>query len=352
MSHQYVAVGWNRQKRVYDLVLLAGIASYLGIFIGFGNLLFPFATAETLIIRAAGSAAFLLLHIVLCIGPLCRLDSRFLPLLYNRRHLGVATFLLGAVHGVFGIIQFHSLGDKNPVVSLLTSNRNFTSLADFPFQQLGLLALVILFLMATTSHDFWLRNLTPPVWKFLHMLVYVAYASLIGHVTLGLLQAERSPFLAVATGMGLVTVVGLHIAAASREKKLDSTQAKPAGHGFVDACGVENIPEKCAKVISIHGERVAIFKYDGKVSAISNVCRHQNGPLGEGKIIDGCVTCPWHGYQYSPETGASPPPFTEKVATYQTKLIDGKVLIHPCAHPPGTRLEPSLIERVATGETR
>ena len=345
MSHQYQAIGWNRQKRTYDFLLLAGIASYLAIFIALGNLLFSFATAETLIIRAAGSAAFLLLHIVLCIGPLCRLDSRFLPLLYNRRHLGVATFLLGAVHGVFGIIQFHSLGDKNPVLSLLTSNRNFTSLADFPFQQLGLLALVILFLMAATSHDFWLRNLTPPVWKFLHMLVYVAYASLVGHVTLGILQSEMSSLLAVATGIGLVTVVGLHIAAAMREKKLDSTEAQPAGHGFVDACAVESIPDKCAKVISIHGERIAIFKYDGKVSAISNVCRHQNGPLGEGKIIDGCVTCPWHGYQYSPETGASPPPFTERVATFKTRIIDGRVLIDPNALAPGTRVEPSMISK-------
>src|ERR1043166_1697610 len=115
MSHQYVAVGWNRQKRVYDLVLLAGILSYLGIFIALGNSLFPFATAETLIIRAAGSAAFLLLHIVLCIGPLCRLDSRFLPLLYNRRHLGVTTFILGLAHGVFAVIQFHSLGGVNPL---------------------------------------------------------------------------------------------------------------------------------------------------------------------------------------------------------------------------------------------
>jgi len=35
-----------------------------------------------------------LLHIILSIGPLCRLDSRFLPLLYNRRHLGVTMFLL------------------------------------------------------------------------------------------------------------------------------------------------------------------------------------------------------------------------------------------------------------------
>src|SRR5258706_6306834 len=270
MSHQYVAVGWNRQKRGYDLVLLAGIVSYLGIFIGLGNLLFPFATAETLIIRAAGSAAFLLLHIVLCIGPLCRLDARFLPLLYNRRHLGVATFLLGAVHGLFGIIQFHSLGDKNPLVSLLTANRNFASLAEFPFQQLGFFALAILFLMAATSHDFWLRNLTPPVWKFLHMMVYVAYASLVGHVTLGLLQSETSPVLAIATGFGLIIVIGLHIAAASRESKVDWKTLGPAAEGFVNACALTEIPEKCATVVSLNGERVAIFKYDGKISAISN----------------------------------------------------------------------------------
>lgn len=345
MSHQYAATGWNRQKRVYDLVLFAGIASYLGIFIALGNLLFPFATAETLIIRAAGSAAFLLLHLVLCIGPLCRLDSRFLPLLYNRRHLGVATFLLGAVHGIFGIIQFHSLGDKNPLVSLLTANRNFSSLAEFPFQQLGLFALVILFLMAATSHDFWLRNLTPPIWKLLHMLVYVAYASLVGHVMLGLLQSETSPLLAIATGLGLLIVVGLHIAAASRENKVDSAKPEPSNTGFVDACMVESIPEKCATVVSIRGERVAIFKYDGKVSAISNVCRHQNGPLGEGKIIDGCVTCPWHGYQYLPENGASPPPFTEKVATFKTRIVDGRVLIDPNALAPGTRVEPSVIAK-------
>src|SRR2546422_172207 len=337
MSHKYQAIGWNRQKRVYDVVVLAGVMLYVVLFIGFGALLFPYATAETLIIRAAGSAAFLLLHVVLCIGPLCRLDSRFLPLLYNRRHLGVVTFLLGAVHGIFAIVQFHSLGDKNPLVSLLTSNQNFGSLPDFPFQQLGFLALVILFVMAATSHDFWLRNLTPPIWKTLHMLVYVAYASLIGHVTLGLLQSETSPLLAIATGLGLIIVIGLHVAAASRENKLDSSKPEPTHTGFLDACAVASIPEKCATVVSIRGERVAIFKYDGKVSAISNVCRHQNGPLGEGKIIDGCVTCPWHGYQYLPETGASPPPFTEKVATFKTRIIDGRVLINPNALAPGTR---------------
>ena len=52
--------------------------------------------------------------------------------------------------------------------------------------------LVILFVMAATSHDFWLANLTAPVWKALHMLVYVAYALLVGHVALGSLRPERS----------------------------------------------------------------------------------------------------------------------------------------------------------------
>jgi len=92
MSHQYQAIAWNRQKRVYDLVLVTGATLYLTLFIGVSAFLFPYATAKTLIIRAAGSAAFLLLHIVLCIGRSAGWTRSFLPLLYNRRHLGVLTF--------------------------------------------------------------------------------------------------------------------------------------------------------------------------------------------------------------------------------------------------------------------
>src|SRR5215467_4975882 len=246
MSHVYQAVGWNRQKRLYDTVLGIGVLLYVVLFVGIGSVLYPTSTAETLIIRSVGSAAFFLLHVVLCIGPLCRLDSRFLPLLYNRRHLGVVTFLLGLIHGAFGVVQFHGFGDQNPLVSLFISNHDFASLRDFPFQQLGFAALVILFLMASTSHDFWLRNLTPPVWKGLHMLVYLAYALLVAHVTLGELQSERSPVLLVATVFGLVVVVGLHLAAARKEVRLDRKKPHPAAQGFVDACALETIPEKCA----------------------------------------------------------------------------------------------------------
>jgi nitrite reductase/ring-hydroxylating ferredoxin subunit len=230
------------------------------------------------------------------------------------------------------------LGNVNPLVSVFVSNTRYTSIPDFPFQALGVFALLILFLMAATSHDFWLHNLTAPVWKRLHMLVYVAYGLLIAHVTLGALQSETSPLLAALLGIGLTVVTSLHLAAGSTERRKDLSN-----QGYVPACVVHDIPERRASVVSCRGERVAIFKYDGKISAISNVCQHQNGPLGEGKIIDGCVTCPWHGYQYLPDSGASPPPFTEKVATYRTRIDGNQVFVDPKPLPPGTRVEPSVI---------
>src|SRR5712692_8665894 len=344
MSVQYGAIGWNRQKKVYDATLLSLLALYLGIFVGIGAWRNPSATAETLLIRALGTAAFLLLNVVLCIGPLSRLDRRFLPLLYNRRHLGVTTFLLGLAHGGFALIQFHALGNVNPLVSLFISNPRYDSVADFPFQALGFVALIILFLMAATSHDFWLRNLSAPVWKRLHMLVYVAYTLLVAHVTLGVLQSERSPVLAVTLALGFLTVLSLHLAAARRERRTDEHVPPIDNDGFVDVCGADEIPEKRAVIVSVSGERVAVFRYDGKVSAISNVCQHQNGPLGEGRIIDGCVTCPWLGYQYRPEDGAAPAPFKEKVPTFRVKVVEGTVFVHPRPNAPGTYVEPARIE--------
>ncbi|HEY2013461.1 MAG TPA: Rieske 2Fe-2S domain-containing protein [Bryobacteraceae bacterium] len=343
MSVSYQAVGWNRTKKIYDGLLAAALAGYMGIFAGIGSLVHPNATVETLLIRALGTAALLLLHVILAIGPLCRLDRRFLPLLYNRRHLGVTMFVLALAHGSFATVQFHALGNLKPLVSLLASNTRFDSVADFPFQSLGFFALLILFVMAATSHDFWLHNLTAPVWKGLHMLVYVAYALLIGHVTLGALQSETSPLLAGVLGVGLTAITGLHLAAALVERRNDQPRAAVV-HGYVPVGLLDSIPEKRARVISCGGERVAVFKYDGRISAVSNVCQHQNGPLGEGKIIDGCITCPWHGYQYLPETGASPPPFTERVSTFRTLVVGNQVFVHPSPLPPGTRVEPSVIE--------
>ena len=341
MGHGYQAVGWSPFKKRYDGVLAGALGICLALFVAVSLLARPEITAETLLIRAFGTAALLLLHLILAIGPLARLDRRWLPLLYNRRHLGVTMFVLALAHGGLATFQFHALGDRPVLVSLLTSNLRVDDLGQFPFHQLGFGALVILFLMAATSHDFWLAQLTAPVWKALHMGVYLAWALLVAHVALGALQDERSPLAAGALGLGVLTLGALHLAAGWRERATDRLRAALAADGYVEVCGVDEIAEKRAKVVTLGGERVAVFRYDGQVSALSNVCQHQNGPLGEGRILDGCVTCPWHGFQYLPATGASPPPFTERVPTFRVRLAGRRIFVDPRPLPAGTFVEPA-----------
>ena len=336
MGVSYQAVGWNRQKKIYDWLIFGFCVTYLATFIGLTAIFNPDYTFETVLIRSTSTLAVLLLHIILSIGPLTRINRKFLPLLYNRRHLGVTMFCISLIHAGFGIFQFHALGDVSPLVSLFTSNTNYGSLADFPFQALGFFALIIFFLMAITSHDFWLHNLSPKIWKTLHMFVYVAYFLIIMHVMLGVIQYETNPVFVLILVIGSATLICLHIIAGSREVKKDKLIYEMKENGFSKVCTINDIEENRAKIFCLDKERIAVFKVDEKLFAISNVCKHQNGPLGEGKVVDGCITCPWHGYQYLPHNGQSPPPFKEKVSTYDVKIVNDEVWLHPKPYPEGT----------------
>ncbi|QTN38713.1 ferric reductase-like transmembrane domain-containing protein [Cryomorphaceae bacterium] len=342
MGLSYTYVIWNKNKKRYDRWILIFVLSYLILFSALTFAFNPEATPETLILRAFGTLSLLLLHLILLIGPLARLNPQFLPLLYNRRHLGVTMFLAAAVHGIFAIIQFHTLGNINPIWSIFASNPSYGSLAQFPFQTLGFLALLIFFTMAATSHDFFLHNLGPRIWKALHMKVYIAYALLLGHVLLGAFQQEASSVTAGLMVLGFIAISTTHIRAAFQERRKDA-EAQKANEEWLRVCTPDEIEESRAKIFTVANERVAIFKHEGALSAVHNYCKHQGGPLGEGKIVDGCITCPWHGYQYLPGNGQSPPPFTEKIATYKLKIEDGYVYIHAKALAEGTPVEPCKV---------
>ncbi|HEX4823905.1 MAG TPA: Rieske 2Fe-2S domain-containing protein [Candidatus Polarisedimenticolaceae bacterium] len=334
MSATYRAISWTPFKRRYDAAIAAGVIVYLAVFVSAGLAVHPSATIETILIRALGSLAFVLLTVILSIGPACRLDVRWLPLLYNRRHLGVTTFLVALAHGAFATVQFHALGDVSPLVSLLGG--------DPGFQTMGLMALAILFVMAATSHDFWLATLSAPIWKSLHVGVYAAYALVVAHVAFGALRSEVHPILAIGTGLDVLWIAGLHLAAGWKERADDAERPRTPAD-WIDAGPALEIPDGRARIVCAAGERIAVFRYGNKVAAVSNLCQHQNGPLGEGRVLDGCITCPWHGYQYLPESGRSPEPFTERIPTFDTRLIDGRVFVNPHAHPPGTPVPPSMI---------
>lgn len=344
MPHDYKAVQWTPFKKRFDLWMLGGIAAYLIIFIAITYAAQPSGESLTPIqalIRATGTLAFLLLTFILCIGPLARLTDRFKPFLYNRRHLGVTTFLIALVHAALVLLWYHGFSETNALVSLFISNPRYDSLAGFPFEVLGFVALIIMFLMAATSHDFWNANLGPGVWKALHMGVYIAFGLLVTHIALGAIQFEKSPIYIALLAASAMTVMVLHLVTGLASLAPSDRLTQDGWLKVARTCDMEDARAKIVRPLS--GEAIAVFLDGDKVSAVSNVCRHQGGPLGEGKIVDGCITCPWHGFQYRMEDGRSPEPFTEKIATYATQIVDGIIYVNPEPNAPGPPQAPSLI---------
>jgi nitrite reductase/ring-hydroxylating ferredoxin subunit len=166
------------------------------------------------------------------------------------------------------------------------------------------------------------------------MALYVAYGLVVMHVALGIMQYVHTPLIPAMLlgGFGLVAV--LHLLAAWREHD----RASPlAADGWIAVGAPASIPDQSARIVSAPGgERIAVFRDGAEIGALTNLCAHQNGPIGEGRVVDGCVTCPWHGYQYRLADGCAPPPFTERLATYRVRIRDGIVEVHPEALPPGT----------------
>ncbi|WP_343563889.1 Rieske 2Fe-2S domain-containing protein [Kiloniella sp. b19] len=350
MSVKFEPVIWNRSKLGYDLVLLVMtglyIYSYLDIAPAFQDVSKPLDGA-IIRMQAFGTCAFLMLSMILCIGPLARLDTRFLPLLYNRRHFGVITCAIALVHAEYVLGWYFAFSPTDRFVALLGSNTNFDQFHGFPFEVFGIFALFVMLVMALTSHDFWLTFLGPPLWKKIHMGIYFAYAALVFHIGLGYLQTAKNPVFALVAGLCVTAVSLLHWVAARREHAIDEdiAQADQQDDRWLFAGTLdETVENKAIIVTPPEGDKIAIFRYGkGKLSALSNVCAHQNGPLGEGQIKFGCVTCPWHGFQYDPATGRAPAPFTEKLPTYNLKLDGHRILVDKNPNEPGTAVDPVII---------
>ena len=72
---------------------------------------------------------------------------------------------------------------------------------------------------------------------------------------------------------------------------------------FLRAAKKDEVPAGTIREFQLNGKTVAVANVAGKLFAISNVCLHRGGPLGQGELDRQIVTCPWHGWQYDVTTG-------------------------------------------------
>ena len=101
---------------------------------------------------------------------------------------------------------------------------------------------------------------------------------------------------------------------------------EPATEASVRVCSVDDLADGEAVVAQVGGTAVAVVQFDGDVYALENVCPHQGGPVGEGKVEEGCIHCPWHGWQFDLATGDHTHGPTA-VTTYAVTVEDGEVFV-------------------------
>lgn len=88
---------------------------------------------------------------------------------------------------------------------------------------------------------------------------------------------------------------------------------------------LEHIPQK----VTVGDFNLALFRVEGNVYALDDLCTHAEASLSEGEIFDCKIECPLHGAEFDLKSGeAVTPPATKDVKTYETIEKDGWIYIN------------------------
>lgn len=96
---------------------------------------------------------------------------------------------------------------------------------------------------------------------------------------------------------------------------------------FVRVAAESELPEGASKEVELDGRVVALFHVGGKLFAVDGICPHAGGPLSEGTVEAGVVTCPWHGWQFHLSNGQNV--YNSKCVQqcYEVKVEGGEILV-------------------------
>ena len=83
----------------------------------------------------------------------------------------------------------------------------------------------------------------------------------------------------------------------------DSARTSKAEVEFVAVGKVADFVPGSGTMVVVSGRHVALFRLGDEFHALDNMCLHRGGPLCDGPIERGVVTCPWHGWSYEIATG-------------------------------------------------
>ncbi|MGY6274185.1 non-heme iron oxygenase ferredoxin subunit [Methylomonas sp. MgM2] len=97
---------------------------------------------------------------------------------------------------------------------------------------------------------------------------------------------------------------------------------------WIDVMADSALAEGEHVVVDVDGYDVAIFKIDGELFAVEDVCTHDGAEIASGVLEGDEIVCPRHGARFCVKTGeVKCPPAYEDLATFPTRVVDGRIQV-------------------------
>jgi nitrite reductase/ring-hydroxylating ferredoxin subunit len=113
----------------------------------------------------------------------------------------------------------------------------------------------------------------------------------------------RATALAGATAMGAAAYLGGHLSF-GEGVGVDQTVFEDEPEEWTDVIAEADLATEDTRCVLAAGTPVLLVRTGGELYALSDHCSHRGGPLHEGEIQDGTVTCPWHHSVFALADGA------------------------------------------------
>jgi ferredoxin-thioredoxin reductase catalytic chain len=103
-------------------------------------------------------------------------------------------------------------------------------------------------------------------------------------------------------------------------------EPEPGSEVDVPVCRLDDLCPGSVRHVKIGKRDIAVVRVGDEVFALSSICRHAFGPLGEGFVDGYALVCPHHGWRYDVRDGSTDHPGAD-VRTYPVDVRGAEVLV-------------------------
>jgi len=104
------------------------------------------------------------------------------------------------------------------------------------------------------------------------------------------------------------------------------TQVEESKIEYLEIAPDSELPNGERMFVEVEGKPIVIFNIAGQYFSIADVCSHDDGPVGEGRLEAYNITCPRHGAQFDVRTGkVIQMPAVVDIPAYPVRVVDGMI---------------------------